>query len=135
MNDQQQRELLGQVNRASKTLGTEIPEELTVQGQSVDLKRFVFECKRVERVPTKKQEQIAELKTNLQRERLKRKRRIEQADISYEEGKRLVEEIHGIDRAVNALESIDGPGIGEQLRQKQLEDASELLSLLDQARA
>jgi phenylalanyl-tRNA synthetase alpha subunit len=135
MNDQQQRELLGQVNRASKTLGKEIPEELTVQGQSVDLKRFVFECKRVERVPTEKQEQIAELKTNLQRERLERKRRIEQADISYEEGKRLVEEIHGIDRAVNALESIGGPGIGEQLRQKQLEDASELLSLLNQARA
>lgn len=134
MNEHKRKELLSRVERPSRTIGKEVPEELTVQGETVDLNEFVFECKRLETVSDEKREGIETLKRHLQRERLERKQQIEREDITCDEGERLVRSIHGIDRALNALEDIDSPDIGEQLRRKQIEDARELVTLIDQAR-
>ena len=49
-----------------------------------------------------------------------------------EEGERFVESIHGIDRALTALDGVDGPDIDEQVRQQRLSNARELVSLLEQ---
>lgn len=130
MNERQRRQLLERTRRPSATLGGEIPEEITVQGTTVDLNQFVFECKRLETIPEDERERIEEVKTKLRRERLERKRRIERDEIRYEEGERLVRTIHGIDRALNALEGLDSPDIEEQIRRKKIEDARELLALL-----
>jgi hypothetical protein len=111
-------------------VGREIPDELTVQGTTIDVKEFVFECKRLDAVPESERERVEAVKTELRRERLERKQRLEREDVTRQEGERLVESIHGIDRALNALEGLDAPSIGEDLRQKQLEDARELLSLI-----
>lgn len=131
MNDRQRQRLLDRVRRQSKTVGKEIPERLTVQGTTLDLKEFVFECKRLETIPADERERIEETKRKLQRERLQRKQRIARDDLSYDEGERLVGSIHGIDRALNALEGLDEPDIGEQIRRKRIEDAREVLALLD----
>lgn len=133
MDEQERDALLDRVQRSSRTIGAEIPDELTVQGQTLDLNEFVFECKRLETVSEDRYEQVETLRQELKRERLARKRQLEDGDITAEEGERLVQCIHGIDRAVNALESIDRPAIGEQLRQKKLDDARELRALIDQA--
>lgn len=135
MDERQRRELLNRVRRSSRTIGKAIPDELTVQGTTLDLNEFVFECKRLDTVSEQRRDRIEELKRDLQRERLERKQRIESGDVTYEEGERLVRDIHGIDRALNALDGIDGPDVEEQLRRKRIEDASELFSLLDQIRA
>ncbi len=74
------------------------------------------------------------MKTKLKRERLARKQRIEREEITEEEGERLVRSIHGIDRALTALEGLDTPNIEEEMRLKKLEDARELLSLIRQSR-
>lgn len=131
MNERQRRRLLDEVQRSSKTIGKEIPDELAVQGTTVDLKEFVFECNRLETIPEDERDRIEEMKTKLKRERLDRKQRLRDEDIAYEEGERLVRSVHGIDRALNALEGLDSPGVEEQLRQKELEDARELLSLIE----
>ena len=107
-----------------------MPDELAVQGTTIDVKEFVFECKRLDTVPDSERERVEEVKTMLRRERLERKQRVEREDITHEEGERLVESIHGIDRALNALEGLETPDIGEELRQKKLEGARELLSLI-----
>ena len=130
MNERQRRHLLERTRRPSAILGEEIPDEITVQGTTIDLKAFVFECKQLETIPDEEHERIEEVKTKLRRERLERKRRIERDEITHEEGERLVRSIHGIDRALNALEGLDSPGIEEQIRQKKIEDARELLALL-----
>lgn len=133
MNERQRERLLDRIERPSRTIGEEIPEQLSVLGTTIDLKEFVFECNRLETIPEDEQDRIEEMKRDLRRERLARKHRIARDDISYEEGERIARSIHGIDRAVNALESIDSPGIDEELRQKRIEDAKELLALLDSA--
>lgn len=132
MNDRQRRRLLERVDRPSQTIGKDVPDELTVQGTTIDLKAFVFECKRLETIPKHERERIETVKTDLRRERLERKQRIAREDLAVEEGERLVQSIHGIDRALNALEGLDSPSIGEQVRRKRLEDARELRSLLNQ---
>lgn len=134
MDERKRQELLERVNRSSLTIGEEIPEELTVQNETINLKEFVFECQDLDGLSLEHRDQIEELKHLLQRERLERKRRIQRNKITREEGERLARSIHGIDRALNALESIDGPGIEEQVRRKQIQDARELLGLIEQAR-
>lgn len=131
MNDRERQRLLDATRRQSGTIGAEIPETVTVQGEEVDLTEFVFECKRLDSVPETERERIEEMKTLLRRERLARKQRIADEDISYEEGEQLVDSIRGLDRAINALEGLDTPSLSEELRRKRLEDARDLLDLIE----
>ena len=131
MDDSQRTRLLDRIRRPSATVGAEIPDELTIEDRTVDLNEFVFECKRLEAVTENERERIEEMKSTLRRARLRRKRRVETDDIDLATGERLVEEIRGIDRALNALDGLDEPNIEEQTRRKRLEDARELLTLVD----
>jgi len=133
IDDSDRRDLLSRVERSSRTIGGSIPDELAVQGETLPLNEVVFRYKRLETVSEAQRERLEALKRDLKRERLERKQRIEDGAISLAEGERLVESVHGIDRAVNALENLDGPDIGEQLADKEREDARELLALIDQA--
>jgi len=133
MNERERQRLLDSTQRKSGTIGQQIPETVTVQGTEVELREFVFECKRLESIPDDERERIEEMKTALKRERLARKQRIADDDISYEAGERLVDVIRGLDRAINALEGLDSPSLSEELRRKQIRDAEKLLSLIDQA--
>lgn len=130
MDDEKREQLLDRIRRPSGTLGKKVPETLTIQGTTIDLNEFVFECKRLDTISEDERDRIDKIQRKLKRERLERKQRIVRDDISYEEGEQLVQSIHGIDRALNALESLDSPSIGEEIRQKKLESARELLSLI-----
>jgi hypothetical protein len=130
MNEQQRRELIGEIQRSTGTIGSDLPDELDVQGTTIDVREFVFECKRLDAIPEGERERIDDVKADLRRERLERKQRLEREDISVAEGEDLVESIHGLDRALNALDGLDEPDLGEQLRHEKLEDARELLSLM-----
>jgi hypothetical protein len=133
MNESQRRDLLGRIRSPSGALGADLPDEVDVQGTTVDLTEFVFECKRLDSIPEDQRERIEGTKRFLRRERLERKRKIENDEVSYEDGEEFVRTIHGIDRAINALEGLDEPDPGEQLREKELEDASALLTLADRS--
>lgn len=133
MKERTRRRLLEKLRRPSGTVGGDVPDELTVQGGSVDVKAFLFECERLDAIPAAERERLESLKRSLKRERLSRKRRLESEDISVEEGEAIVRSVRGIDRALNALEGLDSADIEEQLRRKQLEDAEELRALMDLA--
>lgn len=107
MKEYQRKQLVERIGRDGATIGASIPERITVQGQEVDLQEFVFEVKRRETVPHGQRERVEQAKRNLRRERRQRTQRLEEEDITYEEGEALVEGIVGIDRALNALESLE----------------------------
>jgi len=121
----ERKQLLERVNREAATVGAEIPDEIEVQGEEIELREFVFEIKRRETVPKGERDQVEEAKKNLRRERLQRLQRIEDGDITYEKGERLAESIVGIDRALNAL---------EQLRPVDLEQEAEVQETADRKR-
>ncbi|RXK48368.1 DUF5788 family protein [Halorientalis pallida] len=108
MQEFQRKQLLERIEREGATVGADIPDEIEVQGESIDLQTFVFEIKRRDTVPKGERERVEQAKKNLRRERLQRKQRIEDEDITFAEGEEIARAIIGIDRALNALENL-GP--------------------------
>jgi len=114
----ERKQLLERIEREGATVGADIPDEITVQGEEIELQSFVFEIKRRDTIPAGERERVDRAKRNLRRERLQRKQRIEDGEVGYEEGERLADAIIGIDRALNALEQL-GPANLEQEAQAQ----------------
>jgi uncharacterized protein YyaL (SSP411 family) len=124
--------LLERVERESATVGVDIPDEITVQGEPVDLRGFVMEVNTHETVPPGEEERVERAKRNLRRERLQRKQRLEDAEISREEGETLVEAIVGIDRALNALESLGSTDLEAETRREEKIDEKRWMNFLNQ---
>lgn len=108
----EQKQLLERINREGATVGAAIPEEISVQGEDVELREFVFEVKRRDGIPPGEAARVEEAKRNLRRERLQRKQRLvdDWPDLSYEAGDRVAESIIGIDRALAALDGLEADG-------------------------
>lgn len=133
MKEYERKQLLERVERESATVGAEIPERITVQGEEIDLQEFVFEIKRRDTIPSGERDRVDRAKRNLRRERLQRKQRIEEGSISYEEGAELVEAIVGIDRALNALEGLGPTDLEAAEQRTEAADRKRWLSFLQQA--
>jgi len=129
----ERKQLLERVNREGATVGAEIPDEIDVQGEEIALREFVFEIKRRDTVPKGERDRVEEAKKNLRRERLQRLQRIEDGDVSYEEGERLAESIVGIDRALNALEQLRPVDLEQEAEVQQTADRKRWMRFLKQA--
>jgi predicted phage gp36 major capsid-like protein len=129
----ERKQLLERVEREGATVGASIPDGIEVQGERIDLQEFVFEISRRETVPAGERERVERAKKNLRRERLQRKQRIEDGDISREEGERLVEAIIGIDRALNALEGLGAANLEDEIEAKEAADRKRWMNFLRKA--
>ncbi len=129
----ERKRLLERVNREGATVGVDIPETIEVQDESVDLREFVFEMKRRDTIPQGEREQVEQAKKNLRRERLQRLQRIERDEVSYEEGKRLVRSIVGIDRALNALQQLGPVDLEREVAAQEAADRKRWTKFLKQA--
>lgn len=132
----QRKQLVERVGRDGATVGASIPERITVQGEAVDLREFVFEVKRRETVPPGEHDRVERAKRNLRRERRERMRRLEDEDvaetITYREGEALVESIVGIDRALNALESLDPTDLEAEAEARDTADRKRWVTFLQE---
>ena len=133
MQGYERKQLLERVEREGATVGVDIPETITVQGEEIDLQQFVFEIKRRETVPPGERDRVEQAKRNLRRERVERLERIEEGDITREEGEELAQSIIGIDRALNALESLGPTDIEREEKAQQAQDRKRWMSFLKKA--
>ena len=133
MREFERKQLLERVEREGATVGASIPDEITIQGQEVELQQFVFEIRRRETIPPGERSRVEQAKKNLRRERLQRKQRIEEGEISYEEGEQLVEAIIGIDRALNELESLGPVDIEQEAKAQEAADRKRWMKFLQKA--
>ncbi|ELY93838.1 hypothetical protein C483_04144 [Natrialba hulunbeirensis JCM 10989] len=133
MQEFERKQLLERVEREGATVGADIPETITVQGEELDLRTFVFEIKRRETVPPGERDRVEQAKRNLRRERVERLERIEEGDISHTKGDELAQSIIGIDRALNALENLGPTDIEREQQVKQAADTKRWMSFLKQA--
>jgi hypothetical protein len=123
--------LLEQVERDAATVGAAIPDRIEVAGETIPLKRFVFEVKRLDQVPDAKRAEVAETKKLLRRERRARKRELAEDAIDRQRGEELVQTIVGIDRALNALESLGATDLEAEMARSEAADRKRWLSFLD----
>lgn len=132
MKEHERKQLLERVEREGATVGSRIPERIELDGEPFDLRAFVFEVKRRDTVPSGDREQVEAVKKRLRRERLARLRTIEAGEVDYETGRELAESIHGIDRALNALGSLEPSDLEEEASAQQAADRKRWLSFLKQ---
>src|SRR6056297_3283467 len=111
-------QLLERVEREGATVGVDIPERIEIQGEEVDLRSFVFEIKRRDTIPAGEHERVD---------------LIEEGDISYEEGEELARAVIGIDRALNALESLGPTDLEREQQAQEVADRKRWLSFLKKA--
>ena len=133
MQEYERKQLLERVDREAATLGVDIPDRIDVQGEEVELRRFVCETTRRETIPEGERERVERAKRNLRRERLERRRRIEEGDISFAEGEREAEAVVGIDRALEALESLGPESVEAEAERQEAADRKRWVSFLRQA--
>jgi len=131
--DFERKQLLERIGRESATLGADIPDEIEVQGEAIELQSFVFEIKRRDTVPPGEKDRVEQAKRNLRRERMDREERIEEGDISYEEGDELADSIIGIDRALEALEQLGSANIEQEQQVKETADKKRWMQFLKKA--
>jgi hypothetical protein len=129
----ERKQLLARVDRDGATVGASIPETVEVQGEPVDLREFVMEISRRDTVPAGERDRVDRAKRNLRRERTERVERLEEGDITREEGEEIANAVVGIDRALNALESLDPTDIESERERKETADQKRWVSFLKQA--
>ncbi|MCY4732299.1 hypothetical protein KY092_17235 [Natronomonas gomsonensis] len=133
MQEYERKQLLERIGRESATLGVDIPEHIDVQGEEVELQSFVFEIKRLDSVPPGERDRVEQAKRNLRRERLERKERIEEGEISFEAGEELADAIIGIDRALEALENLNAGSVEAEAKRQEAADTKRWMDFLKQA--
>lgn len=129
----ERKQLLERVEREGATVGHTIPEELTLQGESLRLREFVFETKRIEHVEPSDRERVEEVVKLLRYERRERRQRLEDEPMPREEGERLADEILGIDRALNALTSLEPTDVQAESERADRADRKRWVSFLKRA--
>ncbi|QSG01578.1 DUF5788 family protein [Natranaeroarchaeum sulfidigenes] len=131
MDESKRERLLKRINRQSSTIGAKTPDTITVNGEELDLQEFLIETRRVEGIPEDAKELVLETKRALKAERKELVGRLETEEMSYEEGKELADTIVGIDRALNALDSLRGRRYGERSRAVNVNDHKQWLDFLE----
>lgn len=82
---------------------------------------------------TGERDRVEQAKQNLRRERNERLELIEEGDISREKGEELAGSIIGIDRALNALESLGPTNLEREQKAQQAADTKRWMSFLKKA--
>ncbi len=129
----QQKQLLERIGRDGATVGAEIPETIEIQGETLDLRQFVFEIKRRDTIPPGERDRVETAKRNLRRERVERVERIENNEVSYEEGTALADAIIGIDRALNALDQLESVDLEAEAERQEAADKKRWTNFLKKA--
>ncbi|GGM70804.1 hypothetical protein J2752_002190 [Halarchaeum rubridurum] len=134
MKEYERKGLLERIGRESATVGATIPDEIALDGEPFPLREFVFETSGLDRIPPERREEVEDAKRTLRRARRERVERLEAAELDYAEGETLADEIIGIDRALNALESLgSGTDIEREMETKEAADTKRWHTFLKKA--
>lgn len=127
--------LLDRIEREGATVGASIPDRLTVQDEAIPLREAVLSLHREAPLADDREAYRRDLVIRLRRERTRLIRELETADIGRPTAERIVEDVVGIDRALEVLGSIGDPvDIEAEIRRQELAEMERWRSFLKRAR-
>ncbi|TQQ80002.1 hypothetical protein EGH24_11040 [Halonotius terrestris] len=132
MDDAEREALIGRVNKQGSTVGASIPETITIDDEAIELAEFIIETREIDELPPDAEEILEQAKRTFRSERATRMERLETAPLDQAAAEALADEINGIDRALNALETIRHPDYGEQSKSATIDDYKRWLGFVDQ---
>jgi|AntRauMinimDraft_4_1070384.scaffolds.fasta_scaffold02934_4 hypothetical protein len=147
MNESLREELLDRVNSRTATIGASVPDTVSIDGTAVDLSEFIVETRAIETVPPEIDRKVSSVKAVLRAERERRMDRLKgtegvdagaddaandaDAQLDRETAEALADEIVGIDRALNALDTIRHPDFADEHQSAALDGHERWLSFVD----
>jgi len=132
VSEQRRSELLDRISKRGATIGEQIPEEVTIDDQTIALRSFVWETKKQGVVPPEKRESVQEVRATLNRERDRLKNRLRTAAVSPDEAEELADTIVGLDRAISALKSLREPDLKQHAHEEYVESNRRWVNFIDQ---
>ena len=132
VSEQRRSELLDRISKRGATIGEQIPEEVTVDDQTIALRSFVWETKKQGVVPPEKRESVQQVRATLNRERDRLKNRLRTKAVSPDEAEELADTIVGIDRAISALKSLREPDLQQHTHEEYVESNRRWVNFIDQ---
>lgn len=130
--EERREELLQRIAKRGATIGERIPEEVTIDGQPLALRSFVWETKKQGVVPPEKRENVREVRAKLEHERDRLRERLREEPLTEETAEEVADTIVGIDRAIGALSNLREPDFGQQSHEAYIESNRRWLNLIDQ---
>ena len=134
MDDAERQKLIDRINRPSATIGSDIPETITVGEAEVPLEEFVIETRKLDGVPEELRPAVREAQRSLNAERNRLLERLKSEPIDRAEAEALADTIVGIDRARNALSSLRRGDFASEASSASLEDHKRWKGFLDAVR-
>ena len=150
MDESEREAILDRVTSQSATVGASVPETVDIDGTAVDLSEFIVETRAIETVPPEVDRKVSSVKATLRAERERRMDRLRgdrlrgdrtrgESDgpdspggpLDRKTAERLADEVVGIDRALNALETIRHPDFADEHRSATLDGHERWLSFVD----
>lgn len=125
--------LLERIEREGSTIGATMPISLTIDDEEYAVREFVVEITSTDEPSEAQRDRAGELARALRRARKTRRDQLVSTVDERELGEQLVDEIAGIDRALNALEQLDAPSVTAQAEQRARVDQERWLSFLKEA--
>ena len=132
VSEKRRSELLDRISKRGATIGEKIPEEVTIDGQTIPLRSFVWETKKQGVVPPEKRESVREVRSTLNQERTRLKERLRNEDLSPQAAEELADTIVGIDRAISALKNLREPDLQQHTHQEYVESNRRWMNFIDQ---
>lgn len=132
LDPEEREELLEEIQRKGATIGERIPESIEVDGETFELREFVWETKNQGMVPPDRRKEVQAVRARLKAERSARKEQLKTADLTAGEGRDLARSIVGIDRALTALKNLYETDLGERSHEEYVDGNRRWIAFIDQ---
>ncbi|MDZ7849706.1 MAG: DUF5788 family protein [Halodesulfurarchaeum sp.] len=123
-------ELLDRIRRRTATIGQQIPETVTIDGEPFDLRAFVVETKSQGGIPPDKRESVRAVRKTLRQDRERRRERL--ASDSLTEAEALARTILGLDRALTALGNLAETDLETRSHEEYVDGTRRWVNFVDQ---
>lgn len=130
MKEHERKGLLERIDRDGATVGATIPDQITIDGESVELRQLIFELNSLEEPIA--DERITAVQKRLRAERRRREERIEAGTVNLSRGEADAQAIIGIDRALTVLDNLDEDSIEDTIQNKAVADQRRWLNFIEQ---
>lgn len=134
VSEERREELLERISKRGSTIGERIPEKVTVDGEEIALRSFVWETKKQGVVPPEQRESVQRVRATLKRERDRLTDCLKNDPLSTEEAESVAGTIVGVDRAISALKSLREPDLQQHSHDEYVASNRRWVNFINQLR-
>jgi pyruvate formate-lyase activating enzyme-like uncharacterized protein len=119
MEDSVVKKYMNIIEKDSSTVGIEIPKNIEIKDENINLKKIVLEVNRDVDLEDKYGLSELELKKLLRRERSDLVSKIEAGEVSEQKAQEIVDKVRKIDRSLNSITSDSKENLEKKIKRKE----------------